>query len=155
MKYLHSIGWILRLLALFTAVSSLWALESERAEISRQIVETPAGQATLFGAESGPLVIVAHGFAGSSQMMQVISYDLARAGFRVATFDFVGHGRNRQLMSRDVSRIEGTTQQLVAQTVTLTEFIREEIGAGQPVAFLGHSMATDVIIRAAQVLCCF
>ena len=36
----------------------------------------------------GPAVIVAHGFAGSIQLMQACSSTLARAGYRVVAFDF-------------------------------------------------------------------
>lgn len=142
MKYLVGLVWAL---AAMIAAWSFWTLESERAAIPRERIETPAGPVTLYGAQEGPLVVVAHGFAGSRQMMQVISYDLARAGFTVAAFDFAGHGRSGALMSRDVTRIEGTTEQLVQQTVGIITALAPE-GA---IALLGHSMATDIVIRAA------
>lgn len=97
--------------------------------------------------QPGPLAVVAHGFAGSRQMMDQIAVTLARSGFTVAAFDFPGHGRNAQPMSADVTRIEGTTEQLVQATLAVTD---GAIGfsTGQ-VVYVGHSMATDIVIRAA------
>lgn len=96
-----------------------------------------------------PLVVVAHGFGGSRQMMDQIAVTLARGGLAVASFDFPGHGRNPALLSPDVTRIEGTTTDLVRATLEVTEAMRARPGIGQSVSFVGHSMATDVIIRAA------
>ena len=130
----------------------LWGLETERATVQTRTVETGQGLVTLYDTPSaeGPLVLVAHGFAGSRQMMQYLSRDMARAGYRVAAFDFFGHGRNGTLMSPDVTRIEGTTQQLVAQTRHVRDALEEEVDLSRGVALLGHSMATDIVIRAAQ-----
>ena len=65
---------------------------------------------------AGPAVIVAHGFAGSIQLMQEYSSTIARAGYRVVAFDFEGHGLNPIPMSGDVTAVEGTTALLFAQT---------------------------------------
>jgi pimeloyl-ACP methyl ester carboxylesterase len=143
LKYLAGFVWAL---AALIGLWSFWTLEAERAAIPRERIETPAGPVVLYGPQDGPLVVVAHGFAGSLQMMQVISHDLARAGFTVAAFDFAGHGRSRELMSRDVTRIEGTTEQLVRQTVGIVTALAPD----GPIALLGHSMATDIVIRAAE-----
>jgi hypothetical protein len=98
----------------------------------------------------GPAVVVAHGFAGSRQLMEAWSLTLARAGYQVAAFDFLGHGRNPVPMSGDVTVIEGTTQRLVDQTRAVIDLARDLPGAATaPVALLGHSMASDVIVRAA------
>ncbi len=125
-------------------------LETERAGVVERVIETPAGDVRLYGPSDGPLVFVAHGFAGSTQLMQTISRDLARAGFAVAAFDFVGHGRHPGLLSADVTRIEGTTQQLVDQTSTIIDAVQGRSGMDGPIALVGHSMATDIIIRAAD-----
>lgn len=95
----------------------------------------------------GPAVVVAHGFAGSQQMMQGFALPLARAGYRVYAFDFMGHGRNAVPMSGDVSSVQGTTRLLVEQTRAVMDFAD---AGGAPVALLGHSMATDVLVRAAE-----
>ncbi len=132
-------------------VLGVWWLETERATVTQQPLNTGAGAITLYfeDAPEGPLVFVAHGFAGSRQMMQYISRDLSRAGFTVAAFDFYGHGRDGQRLSPDVTRIEGTTQQLVGQTKAVIEAVRSELDTAGPIAMVGHSMATDIVIRAA------
>ncbi|MAT87406.1 MAG: alpha/beta hydrolase, partial [Aestuariivita sp.] len=64
-------------------------------------------------------------------------------------FDFEGHGQNPVPMSGDVNALEGTTARLVAQT-------REVISASRALthssklALVGHSMATDILIRAGK-----
>ena len=44
------------------------------------------------------MVLIAHGFAGSQQLMQPIATTLARNGFVAIPFDFPGHGRNTSPM---------------------------------------------------------
>ena len=100
----------------------------------------------------GPLVVVAHGYAGSRQMMQAICITLARSGFVVAAFDFDGHGRNPDPMDRDIASLAGATAQLVDQTVAVARAARDLPGVTGPVALVGHSMATDIVIRAADRL---
>lgn len=99
---------------------------------------------------TGPLVVVAHGYAGSRQMMQPLAISLARAGFVVATFDFHGHGRHPEPMARDITSLDGATAQLVDQTVAVTRAARNLPGVRDPTALVGHSMATDIVIRAAE-----
>ena len=41
-----------------------------------------------------PIIVIAHGFAGSQQLMQPLAETLARNGYLVVTLDFLGHGRN-------------------------------------------------------------
>lgn len=94
----------------------------------------------------GPVVVMAHGFAGSEQMMQGYALPLARAGYRVFAFEFLGHGRHPVPMSGDVSSVDGTTRLLVLQTTDVINALKTE---GQPVSVLGHSMATDVLVRVA------
>ena len=139
------------LVGLILAMLSVWQLESARSGLlitQQTLAETPVTRAALPDAD-GPVVIVAHGFAGSRQMMQGYALPLAQAGYRVWSFDFHGHGRNPQPMTGDVTVIEGTTMRLVAQTLAVTAAVRATEGWTGPVALLGHSMATDIIIRAA------
>jgi dienelactone hydrolase len=113
-----------------------------------RIGSTPATVYRQPGA-SGPLVVVAHGFAGSRQLMQAYSLTLARSGYVVLAFDFEGHGRNPVPMSGDVTSIDGTTALLVAETRRVIAAGRTLPGISGGVALLGHSMATDIIVRAA------
>jgi len=145
-------AWLAIALAL---VWGVFVLEQDRAAITHTRLQTQAGPVELYhqgAAPAGPLVLVTHGFAGSVQLMQTISRDLARAGFSVAALDFYGHGRNATRLSRDITRIEGTTLQLVDQTRAVLEAVRQHTDVSGPTALIGHSMATDIIIRAAQDL---
>lgn len=146
--------WLVWAIAAGALIVGVWHLERERATVAQQNLSTQAGEATLYYADApeGPLVFVAHGFAGSRQMMQYISRDLARAGFVVAAFDFYGHGRDSRRLSPDVTRIEGTTQQLVNQTKAIVRAVQADLGTSGPIGMVGHSMATDIVIRAAEEL---
>src|SRR6056297_2130361 len=142
---------VVLLLGLAVALAAIWQLEAQRAglEISTlRVGETPVTRTAQHEAE-GPVVVVAHGFAGSRQMMQAYANDLALAGYRVWSFDFEGHGRHPRPMSGDVDSLDGTTKRLVDQTRdVLDAALSKEVWTGQA-ALLGHSMATDIIIRAA------
>lgn len=143
---------ITALLALVAVVVSVIHLERARADVAITeiaIGSTPASLYRTAGAD-GPLIVVAHGFAGSRQMMEALSLTLARAGYRVLAFDFQGHGRHPVPMSGDVSAIDGTTARLVAQTRDVVAAGRLIVGDDVPVALAGHSMATDIIVRAAD-----
>ena len=150
-KRFDSRALITTIVAVVLATLALWQLEAQRAglEITTQSVgETPVTRTARPGAE-GPVVVVAHGFAGSRQMMQAYGQDMARAGYRVWAFDFEGHGRHPVPMSGDVESIDGTTRLLVEQTRAVVEAARVVEDYQGKVALLGHSMATDIIIRTA------
>jgi len=135
-------------LALIVVLMSLFVLE--RARFGVTVTSLTVGQTPVTAyatpQSDGPVVVIAHGFAGSQQMMSGFALPLARAGYRVFAFDFEGHGRNRVPMSGDVTAVDGSTRLLVAQT----RAVMDAVGAdGAPIALLGHSMATDVLVRAA------
>ncbi len=79
-------------------------------------------------------------------MMQAYALTLARAGYTVHSFDFEGHGRHRDPMSGDVTSLDGTTRLLMKQTGQVIAYARQ---GKEPVALLGHSMATDILVRTA------
>ena len=141
--------WAIGLIALVAAFVAIWQLERPRAglEITPMVVGTTP--ATLYRQPdaSAPAVVIAHGFAGSRQLMESYALTLARAGYQVVSFDFKGHGRNPVPMSGDVDAIDGTTRLLVNEVLAVVE---ASAGlAPDPIAVLGHSMATDILVRAA------
>lgn len=147
----HRAAWFGLVLSGLLAALALWQLEAARAGLeigTRHVGETPVTRIAQPGAE-GPVVVVAHGFAGSRQMMQAYGHDLARAGYRVWAFDFLGHGRHPVPMSGDVESLDGTTRLLIAQTRAVADAAVTAEGWRGAVALLGHSMATDIIIRTA------
>jgi pimeloyl-ACP methyl ester carboxylesterase len=135
-------------LAIFLILLSLGILEIARQGVGiRQFAvgQTPVTEYAQTAA-TGPVVVIAHGFAGSQQMMQGYALPLAQAGYRVFAFDFLGHGRNPLPMSGDVGSVDGTTRLLMDQ---ISEVIDAVTPAGGKVALLGHSMATDILVRVA------
>ncbi|MGY6554328.1 MAG: alpha/beta hydrolase [Wenzhouxiangella sp.] len=94
-----------------------------------------------------PVVVIAHGFAGSQQLMQAYAVTLARNGYIAVTFDYYGHGRNLEPLRGDVMDIEGATRSLLDQTAAVAEFALTLPDAASRLAVLGHSMASDIIVR--------
>ena len=138
------------LIALVLAAVCIAALERARSGLELTGLGVGTTPATLYRTpgSTGPVVVVAHGFAGSRQIMQAYSLRLAQAGYRVLAFDFEGHGGNPVPMSGDVTSVEGTTALLVAETRRVIAAARR-LDEPAGIALLGHSMATDILVRAA------
>lgn len=136
-------------LALFKLAQSNKGVDIDRARIG----PTPI---TIFRAERmpatlpRPVVIIAHGFAGSQQLMQPFAVTLAKNGYLAVTFDFYGHGRNLEPLGGDVTKVGGATQMLLEQMHAVTDYALSLPGAGGGLAVLGHSMASDIVVRFAQ-----
>lgn len=142
---------MLGIVALIAIFLSLLSLEHGRSGLEITGLNVGTTPVTLYQKpdDKGPVVVVAHGFAGSRQLMQAYSLTLAQSGYTVLAFDSEGHGRNPVPMSGDVTSVDGTTALLVAQTRWVIAFGRELPGAEKGLALLGHSMATDILVRAA------
>jgi len=97
-----------------------------------------------------PAVVIAHGFAGSRQLMQSFAVTLAQNGYVAVSFDFAGHGRNPRPLAGSIVEEDGATRALVAETERVAAFARG-LGDGR-LALVGHSMASDIVVRAAEVL---
>ncbi len=146
--------WLAGFLALAMIVVALAQLERMRSGllISHETVgSTPVTIFRQTSAPPAPAVIIAHGFAGSRQLMQAYALTLAQAGYVAVAFDFAGHGRHPLPMSGDLDAIEGTTQRLMQETGAVTDFARSLPAVDGQVALLGHSMATDILVRQAIV----
>ena len=140
------------LAGLLLSVLAIWHLEGERAglTITQLLVgSTPATVYQRAGSEKAPAIIIAHGFAGSRQLMEAYALTLARAGYVAVSFDFEGHGRNPTPMSGNVTRVEGTTKLLMREISRVTDAALALPGVDGRVALLGHSMASDIIVRRA------
>lgn len=144
---------VIALCAVVLAFVSILRLETAREGLSMTshvFGDTPV---TLYRAQAaeGALVVVSHGFAGSRQMMEAVSLTLARAGHTVVAFDYLGHGRHPGRLSPDITSLTGTTEDLVQQTLDVVAEARALTGMNT-VSLVGHSMATDVVVRAAARL---
>lgn len=141
----------LALVALFAIALSLWQLLAARVGVSTEAIRIEGIPATVFrpaAAAAAPVVVIAHGFAGSQQLMQSFALALARSGYIAVTFDFAGHGRNPAPLTGSITEITGATRTLVAETAKVAAYARA-LGDGR-LAVLGHSMASDIIVRFAQ-----
>ena len=147
-----ALGILLALAALVLALVSVWQLERARAGLVIEEVAVGTTPATLYRPEAAgaPVVVVAHGFSGSRRMMEAFSLTLARSGLAALAYDLRGHGRNPVPMTGEVASLGGVTARLVEEARAVLAAARTLEAVGPPVALLGHSMATDVIVRAAE-----
>jgi len=97
---------------------------------------------------AAPVVVIAHGFAGSQQLMQSFAIALARNGYIAVTFDFAGHGRNPSPLTGSITEETGATETLLAELEKVSAYARP-LGDGR-LAVLGHSMASDIVVRFAE-----
>jgi pimeloyl-ACP methyl ester carboxylesterase/uncharacterized membrane protein len=142
---------ILAVLAVVAIAVSLWNLHATMAGLEMKpitIGDTPARLYRSVPEQTAPVIVIAHGFAGSQQLMQPFAVTFAHAGYIALTFDFRGHGRNPRPLTGSITEIDGATRTLADQTAEVVAFART-LGNGQ-VAILGHSMATDIVVRVAE-----
>jgi len=152
-------------LALLAIVTALWQLEAATRGLDVQkltlgstpvTVFRPAALTVVPAAPAGgpaPVVLIAHGFAGSQQLMQPFATTLARNGFVAITFDFPGHGRNSAPMFgglADQPRSQRTLLQAMEEMGRYAAQLAAANGGGGRYAVVGHSMASDIVVRHAQ-----
>ncbi|CUX83358.1 MAG: lysophospholipase [Roseibaca calidilacus] len=144
---------LLAAIAAILMALSIWQLEQDRSGLTIRPLEgtgtTPASLYLRDTDAKAPVVVIAHGFAGSRQLMEPFALTLAQAGYLVASFDFEGHGRNPVPMSGDVTSPDGTTRLLMAETARVARAALAHPRADGRLAYLGHSMASDIVIRQA------
>lgn len=144
---------IVAIVAVVAIAAGIFQLHSaaDGLRISRRSMgETPV---TIFQPQAGasaPVVVIAHGFAGSQQLMQPFAATLARNGYIAVTFDFMGHGRNPVPMRGDITEGETITSALLRELVEVATFARSLPDSDGRIAVLGHSMASDIVVRYAM-----
>lgn len=140
-------------LALALVALGLWPLVDATRGLEVERTRVGATPVTVFreaGAPPAPVVVIAHGFAGSQQLMQPFALTLARSGYVAVTFDFLGHGDHPEPLGGDLGETAGATRHLVDQLAEVAAFARGLPASDGRLAVLGHSMATDLIVRFAQ-----
>ena len=141
------------LVAVIAVLTGLCELRdaSEGLRIARSIVgNTPV---TIFQPQTptaAPVVVIAHGFAGSQQLMQPFAETLAHSGYIAVTFDFAGHGRNPVPLRGDITQGETISSELLRNLGEVAAFAKGLPGSDGRLAVLGHSMASDIVVRFAQ-----
>ncbi|WP_296525289.1 alpha/beta fold hydrolase [Rhodoplanes sp.] len=144
---------VLGLVAATAVAISLWQLTATTAGLDIERTHVGPTPVTVYrpaGGAPAPVVIIAHGFAGSQQLMQPFAVTLARNGYVAVTFDFLGHGRNGEKLGGDITRVQGTTTFLVDEVARVAAFAKTLPGTDGRLAMLGHSMASDIVVRYAQ-----
>ena len=141
------------LIASFVVVmASLWLILLPRQGLrieDRRVGEIPARIFYPPSPANGAVALIAHGFAGSQQLMQPMALTLAQSGYTAVTFDFAGHGRNARPMRGGVKDMAESTRTLTAEIDEMTAFARS-LSGGKPIALVGHSMAADLIVQYAM-----
>jgi dienelactone hydrolase len=140
----------LALIGALAVAAALVNLREARSGVATERVAIDNIPATIYrdpDAGKAPVVVIAHGFAGSETLMHSFAYTFARNGLIAITFDFAGHGRNPKPLTGDITEVDGATRTLVAETEKVLNYART-LGDGR-VALLGHSMASDIVVRAA------
>jgi dienelactone hydrolase len=139
--------------ALLAIGIGLWRLLAATAGldvVSQRLGDVPV---TIFRPADGgtaPVVVIAHGFAGSQQLMQPFAITLARNGYIAVTFDFPGHGRNATPLAGGLRDFAAADRALLATLGSVVDFARTLAGSDGRIALLGHSMASDVVVRYAR-----
>ena len=141
---------ITALAAIALALFELTAATHGLSVTTPDIAGTPA---TIYRPQDGkpaPTIVIAHGFAGSRELMQPFAITLARNGYVAITFDFLGHGKNPHPLRGSITDASGATKALVDQLDTIVAYARTAPGGDGRVALLGHSMASDIVVREAM-----
>jgi pimeloyl-ACP methyl ester carboxylesterase len=97
----------------------------------------------------GPVVVIAHGFAGSQQLMYPLATTLARHGFTAVTFDFPGHGQNPTPFTASLSGARRDTAILQTTLSAVVSYAQHQFG-NAPVALAGHSMGSAAVLEYAS-----
>ncbi len=97
-----------------------------------------------------PAIVIAHGFAGSQQLMQPFALTLARNGYVAVTFDFAGHGRNPEPLPGGLADMNKSTAALLAELGQVVAFARALSTSDRSVALVGHSMASELVTQFAM-----
>ena len=141
------------LVAVAALLFGILRLDAARDGVTIERTQVGAMPVTVFhpaGSGPAPLVVIAHGFAGSQQLMQPLALSLARNGYVAVTFDFPGHGRNPDPMTGGLADQQESLRVLLASLEQLTTWSRRLAGPDGRYAMLGHSMASDIVVRHAQ-----
>lgn len=96
---------------------------------------------------SAPTVIIAHGFAGSAQIMDPLARGLMRRGFTVVSYDTDGHGANPVPLRMDDASSRAATDALQERLRTVIDWAssQPEVDPAR-LALLGHSMGAGAVV---------
>jgi pimeloyl-ACP methyl ester carboxylesterase len=140
--------WLLGLVGLIFVALAVWQIDAAAQGLEITTLQSSVPPMTFIspaGAIPGsrPLVLIAHGFAGSGLIMRQFAFTLAHAGYATVSWDFDGHGANPRLLSSQP--LLADAEAAVAEATT-----RGLVTPGK-MAILGHSMGSGVALEFGQV----
>jgi dienelactone hydrolase len=140
--------------SIVTIVTALWRLEAATHGVTVERAVIDATPLTVFRpahtARDAPVAVIAHGFAGSQQLMHPLAVTLARNGHVAVTFDFPGHGRSGAPMPARGADWDARQRVLADALTAVGAHARDQLASDGRYAVIGHSMASDLIVRHAQ-----
>ncbi len=142
-------SWLLGALALVLTVPAVLGISRVDAGLTRTAAEVGTVPVTVLTGDPGqrrPVVVVAHGFAGSAQLMDDLGVSIATAGYAVVLLDFSGHGRNPSPLPVDGREVG--TDVLDRELGEVVAWSRGQPWADpQRLGLLGHSMGAGAVVR--------
>lgn len=133
------------LVALLLILLSWWQIVAASAGLVVRTLErdgVPLMYVAPQPAEKMPGVLIAHGYAGSKQLMLGYAYVLAHAGYAVMLGDFSGHGAN-------ATPLEFNSNSLLQDLQIGYTTLLEQPGVDSTrLALLGHSMGSGAVMSA-------
>jgi dienelactone hydrolase len=131
------------LMALVLIVLSWWGVAVAKTGLEVRSLERDGVPMLYVAPQQGermPGVLIAHGFAGSKQLMLGYAYVLAHAGYAVMLWDFNGHGANATPQEQFV---------LLHDLEFAYTALLEQPGVDPThLALLGHSMGSGAVMSA-------
>jgi len=137
-------------LALAGLATALWHLQAASDGLSIRADHAGSIPLTVFrpaAAGRAPVVVIAHGFAGSRQLMRNFALSLAHAGYIAVTFDFPGHARNPARLAGGISDDNAASAALLDAIGQVVAYARTRPDGDGRLALLGHSMASDTVVQ--------
>ena len=147
-KFTYKVLCLSLIFLIILSFGKLKLSEANLTSVKEFVGDTPITLTFKDKTKNNGIVFLAHGFAGSMSFMRPIAVALAEAGFLTVRFDFLGHGRHSQPYSGDITTITGATQKFVNQTNEVISYYLAKYEHSFSM-IIGHSMASDIIIRSA------
>jgi dienelactone hydrolase len=141
------------LAAVLAVAGALWHLSEGAADLVVTRDQVGGVPVTVFRPRAGqpaPAIAIAHGFAGSQQLMQPFAVTLARNGYVAVTVDFPGHGANAAPLPGGLADRDARSAALREALDAVVAYARGLPQSDGRLALIGHSMASDVVVRYAQ-----